>query len=356
MKRRSILSVGCLVAAFLPLGDGVSAQTRGLELHYGRWWRDATVGEVYSATYYKPWLGPFDLGIGVTHLDDQGLPNGRTQSGGQLSLALGRAGGGLFAVGTGGVTMRHQGGDLYGTWSAGMGYALQPLSFVTLSGGVRYRVEKGNWSRAFWRFDPALDRRGWEIQGGLALHFGGGSRTPNVPRPRRPTRTDNGGPSASSSAERTPEFAPPSESDVEKIARSSGASKSSAEVAASVVQTAIDVMGTPYQWGGTDENGFDCSGLIQYAYAESGVILPRVSRDQTRTGSRVNARVADLRPGDILGFSVERSSRITHVGLYIGDGQFIHSSSRGVSISSLISTDPNSRWWQSRWVVARRIL
>ncbi len=356
MKRRSILSVGCLVAAFLPFGDGVSAQTRGLEFRYGRWWRDATVGEVYSATYYKPWLGPFDLGIGVMHLDDQGLPNGRTQSGGQLSLALGRAGGGLFAVGTGGVTMRHQGGDLYGTWSAGMGYALQPLSFVTLSGGVRYRVEKGDWSRAFWRFDPALDRRGWEIQGGLALHFGGGSRTPNVPRPRRPTRTDNGGPSASSSAERTPEFAPPSESDVEKIARSSGASKSSAEVAASVVQTAIDVMGTPYQWGGTDENGFDCSGLIQYAYAESGVILPRVSRDQTRTGSRVNARVADLRPGDILGCSVERSSRITHVGLYIGDGQFIHSSSRGVSISSLISTDPNSRWWQSRWIVARRIL
>ncbi len=356
MKARNIFPIGCLAAALLPFGTGVSAQTRGLEFRYGRWWRDATVGEVYSATYYKPWLGPFDLGIGVTHLDDQGLPNGRTQSGGQLSLALGRAGGGLFAVGTGGVTMRHQGGDLYGTWSAGMGYALQPLSFVTLSGGVRYRVEKGNWSRAFWRFDPALDRRGWEIQGGLALHFGGGSRTPNVPRPRRPTRTDNGGPSASSSAERTPEFAPPSESDVEKIARSSGASKSSAEVAASVVQTAIDVMGTPYQWGGTDENGFDCSGLIQYAYAESGVILPRVSRDQTRTGSRVNARVADLRPGDILGFSVERSSRITHVGLYIGDGQFIHSSSRGVSISSLISTDPNSRWWQSRWVVARRIL
>ncbi len=355
MRPRTFLPICCLVTAFLPFGSGVSAQSR-LDFRYGRWWHDATVGEAYSATYYKPWLGPFDLGIGVTHLDERGLPNGRTQSGGQLSLALGRAGGGLFAVGAGGLAMRHQGGDLNGTWSAGMGYALQPLSFVTLSGEVRYRVEKDNWSAAFWRFDPALDRRGWEIQGGLALHFGGGSSTPNIPRPRRPTRADRGGSGPSSSAGGTPEFAPPSESDVEKIARSSGASKSSAEVAASVVQTAVDVMGSPYQWGGTDENGFDCSGLIQYAYAENGVILPRVSRDQARIGSRINARVADLRPGDILGFSVERSSRITHVGLYVGEGQFIHSSSGGVLISSLISTDPNSRWWQSRWVVARRIL
>ena len=343
------------MAAFPPLGAGVSAQTRGLEFHYGRWWRDATVGDVYSATYYKPWLGPFDLGMGGMHLDDRGVPNGGTQSGGQVSLALGRGGGGLFAVGTGGLAMRHQGGNFNGTWSAGMGYALQ-LSFVTLSGEVRYRVEKDNWSSAFWRYDPALDRRGWEIKGGLSLHFGGGSSAPNIPRPPRPTRTDGGGPSTSSSAGGTPEYAPPSESDVEKMARSSGASKSSAEIAASVVQNAIDAMGTPYRWGGTDENGFDCSGLIQYAYGESGVILPRVSRDQVRTGSRVNARVADLRPGDILGFSVERSSRITHVGLYVGDGQFIHSSSRGVSISSLISMDPNSRWWQNRWVVARRIL
>ncbi len=344
------------MAAFLPFGTGVSAQTRDLEFRYGRWWRDGTVGEVYSATYYKPWLGPFDFGIGVMHLDDRGLPNGGTQSGGQLSLALGRRGGGLFAVGTGGLAMRHEGGDLDGTWSAGMGYALRALSFVTLSGEFRYRVEKDNWSSAFWRFDQALDRRGWEIQGGLAFHFGGGSNTPRVPQPRRPTRTDNGGSGTSSSAGETPEFAPPSESEVEKLARSSGASKSSAEVAARVVQTAIDVMGSPYQWGGTNENGFDCSGLIQFAYAENDVILPRMSRDQGRTGSRVNARVADLRPGDILGFSVERSSRVTHVGLYVGDGQFIHSSSRGVSISSLISTDPNSRWWQSRWVVARRIL
>ena len=357
MKPRVIFRTSCLMVAFLPLGTGLSAQTRGLDFRYGRWWPDGgAVSESYSATYYRPWIGPLDLGLGVMHLNERALPAGRTQSGGQVSLALGRGGGGLYAVGSAGLAMRHVGGNLDGVWSAGMGYALQALSFVSLSGEVRYRVEKDNWSAAFWRFDPALDRRGWQIQGGLALHFGGGRSTPNVPRPRRPTRTDDGPSTTASSGGRTPEFAPPSESEVEKIARSSGASKSSAEVAASIVQTAIKVMGTPYEWGGTDENGFDCSGLIQFAYGENGVILPRVSRDQARTGTRVNARVPDLRPGDILGFSVERSSRITHVGLYVGDGQFIHSSSRGVSISSLISTDPNSRWWQSRWVVVRRIL
>ncbi len=178
----------------------------------------------------------------------------------------------------------------------------------------------------------------------MALHFGGGRRS--VRSTRRPGAVTSG----------ASNFAPPSESDIGRIARSSGASRSTAAVAASVVQTAIDVMGTPYQWGGTDENGFDCSGLIQYAYGENGIIIPRVSRDQARVGHYVEPRVADLQPGDILAFSVERSSRITHVGLYIGEGKFIHSASRGVAISSLVATDGNSRWWQDRWVSVRRIL
>ncbi|MCH8992015.1 MAG: C40 family peptidase [Acidobacteria bacterium] len=152
------------------------------------------------------------------------------------------------------------------------------------------------------------------------------------------------------------DFEPPSKSDINRIARSSGASSSAARTAADIVQTAIDVMGTPYRWGGTDDNGFDCSGLIQYAYGEHDVIIPRVSRDQARAGKYVERRVGDLRPGDILAFSVERTSRITHVGLYIREGNFIHGASRGVAISSLVATDGNSRWWQARWVSVRRIL
>ena len=349
------LTLSCLLAALLPFGDDLAAQRADLDFSYGRWWRDGTVGEIYSFTYYRPWFGPVAIGIGATHLDDRSAALGRTQSGGQLTLAIGRASGGLYAVGSGGLTMRHDGGSLNGVWSAGMGYALRPLSFFTLSGELRYRVEKDTWTEGFWRFDSATDRRGWHLRGGLAVHFGGGRRATPIPRPRRTAASDAGAATETSRSNGS-EFVPPSESDIKDIARSSGASKPAAKTAANVVQTAIDVMGTPYQWGGTDENGFDCSGLIQYAYGENGIILPRVSRDQTRTGSYVEPRVAYLRPGDILGFSVERSSRITHVGLYIGDGQFIHSASDGVAISSLIATDPNSRWWQRRWVVARRIL
>jgi cell wall-associated NlpC family hydrolase len=354
MRARLTFSVSCLLAAFLPFGTGVAAQTRGLDFSYGRWWRNETVGETYALTYYRPWVGPFDVGIAAIHLDDRASPLDRTQTGGQISLAIGREGGGLYAVGAGGLAMRHEGGSVDGVWSAGLGYALRPLSILTLSGELRYRVEKDDWKQGFWRFDDATDRKGWQLQGGLAFHFGGGGRTPSVPRPERPTSPSTG--SSTSSGNGSPEFAPPSGSDIEDLARSSGASASTAELAAQVVQTAIDVMGTPYEWGGSDDNGFDCSGLIQYAYGESGVILPRVSRDQARTGAFVDPRVPSLRPGDILGFSVERSSRITHVGLYVGDGQFIHSASSGVAISSLIATDPNSRWWQNRWVVARRIL
>jgi cell wall-associated NlpC family hydrolase len=114
-------------------------------------------------------------------------------------------------------------------------------------------------------------------------------------------------------------------------------------------------MGTPYRWGGSDAAGYDCWGLIQFAYAEHGILLPRVSRDQARIGVLVERDIEALLPGDILGFAASGSG-ITHVGLYVGEGLFIHSASTGVKLSSLNGTDPDSRWWRQRWAVARRIL
>ncbi|MDH4131945.1 MAG: C40 family peptidase, partial [Gemmatimonadota bacterium] len=139
-------------------------------------------------------------------------------------------------------------------------------------------------------------------------------------------------------------------------ARAAGASEEVARLTASVVETALAAMGAPYSWGGTNQNGFDCSGLIQYAYGQHGIVMPRVSRDQMRMGTAVDRRADQLRPGDVLGFSSDGSSRITHVGLYVGDGQFIHSSSTGVKLSGLGAEDPDSRWWRDRWVGVRRIV
>ena len=118
-----------------------------------------------------------------------------------------------------------------------------------------------------------------------------------------------------------------------------------------VVELALAKIGSPYEWGGTDANGFDCSGLIQFAYGEHGIWLPRVSRDQVRSGSPVGLALELLMPGDVLGFSRGVQGETSHVGLFVGDDRFIHSSTTGVRVSNL--TDP---YWQARLVVARRIV
>ncbi len=118
---------------------------------------------------------------------------------------------------------------------------------------------------------------------------------------------------------------------------------------AQVVDVALASIGTPYAWGGTGSNGFDCSGLIRFAYGRVGVRLPRTSADQLRVGTPVTPQPALLRPGDILGFSGDAFGKADHVGLFIGADQFIHSGSSGVRVSSL-----RNPYWHERLVAARR--
>jgi cell wall-associated NlpC family hydrolase len=116
-------------------------------------------------------------------------------------------------------------------------------------------------------------------------------------------------------------------------------------------------MGRPYEYGGTGEDGegFDCSGLIQYAFGKHGIQLPRRSTDQAREGRKVDKKPEHLKPADLLTFS-NRGGAVTHVGLYIGEGRFIHSATRGVQVSTLSPADPYGRWWYKRWVGVRRII
>jgi soluble lytic murein transglycosylase-like protein len=88
---------------------------------------------------------------------------------------------------------------------------------------------------------------------------------------------------------------------------------------ADVVAAAKKYLGTPYRFGGTDPaKGLDCSGLVQRAYADLGIALPRTSGEQARAGTRVNS-LADAKPGDILAFN----SPVDHVAIYLGDNRMI---------------------------------
>lgn len=122
--------------------------------------------------------------------------------------------------------------------------------------------------------------------------------------------------------------------------------------AAGIENTARRYLGTPYVYGGTGVNGLDCSGFVNRVYAAHGYDLPRTSREQAQVGLEVSP--GDLEPGDLLFFTVrERGGTIDHVGLYLGDGTFIHAA-RGKGEVSLARLD--APYYRERFALARRIL
>jgi hypothetical protein len=117
-----------------------------------------------------------------------------------------------------------------------------------------------------------------------------------------------------------------------------------------LVRTAKRYVGTPYRWGGESaRTGFDCSGLTMTVYRLNGLDLPRNSRAQFKAGVPI-ARSA-LQKGDLVFFYTGRKGRVSHVGIYTGDGNFIHAPSRGKSIRiSAMSSD----YYRKRYMGARR--
>lgn len=110
------------------------------------------------------------------------------------------------------------------------------------------------------------------------------------------------------------------------------------------------VLGTPYLWGGTTTSGFDCSGFIVYLLKKFNVDdLPRTSQSQAKVGTPVAKE--NLRAGDLVFFNTSGKG-ISHAGIYIGDGEFAHSSSsKGVRITKLTDS-----YYQGRYVTARRVV
>ncbi|MDR2694943.1 MAG: C40 family peptidase [Deltaproteobacteria bacterium] len=120
-----------------------------------------------------------------------------------------------------------------------------------------------------------------------------------------------------------------------------------------VVESAYSQVGTRYKAGGNAPGkGFDCSGLVQWAYKQQGIAIPRLTTDQARTG-RLVAPKDGLQPADILVFKNRQGPRGLHTGIYTGGGQFIHSPNAGQRVRT---ESLDVAYWQHSLIGARRLI
>lgn len=149
---------------------------------------------------------------------------------------------------------------------------------------------------------------------------------------------------------KTPIAAPAKVEEQSKPPESGSEVSRGSSTARSVITTSLRFLGSPYRYGGNTARGFDCSGFVSHVFSLVDIKLPRSSREQAKMGTHVDKE--KLIPADLVFFKTGGSSRINHVGIYLGDSRFIHSSTtRGIVITSL-----NEKYYQKAYYGARRIL
>jgi cell wall-associated NlpC family hydrolase len=304
---------GLLIAGMIAVPASLPAQGVGVGWYSG----SQASYFIFSAGVTRPVAASVSTTISGSWYQSQDGGGGLLGAG--LDLNFWRGGRpGLYAVAGVGGGFGFSGADAFwASYSIGAGYDFRLFSAVGL--GVEAR-----WQGLTEGADEGVQ---------VSVRLGGGMRRKSsAPAPTTPA--------ASSAA-----------------AVAAPAGLSGTPVAMAVVETALGAMGTPYSWGGSSSNGFDCSGLIQYAYRAHGIALPRTSADQAKQGAVVERELSQLAPGDILTFSSGAGGdKVSHVGLYLGGGEFIHSATNGVQKSVLSATDPYGKWWWERWVGARRVV
>jgi cell wall-associated NlpC family hydrolase len=301
------------------------ARAQGAGVEVGRYFEGAD-WTTFRAGLERPLLGPLSVTLYGTHLRAASDSGERLWGvGGDLALFRDAGQGPYVVGGVGGGFATQSAKTLWGSWSAGVGFQVVPFPVLSLAAEARWR-----------ELTPGA-RSGVEVSLRLGAVFGRRNSPPAPDAETAPARY---------SGATAPAAVP---------LATAGRFSTAATLADSVVESAAAEMGTAYRLGGATSEGFDCSGLIQYAYAQHGIALPRTSAEQAGVGSAVARRIEALRPGDILTFS-NSGGPVTHVGLYVGDGRFVHSATRGVQLSALSPDDPYGKWWWARWVGARRVV
>jgi cell wall-associated NlpC family hydrolase len=123
--------------------------------------------------------------------------------------------------------------------------------------------------------------------------------------------------------------------------------------ASEMVMSAMNFLGVPYRRGGTNaDEGFDCSGFTRYVFENSlGLVLPRRADEQAKAEGLVSVPRTELKPGDLVFFNTLRRT-FSHVGIYVGDGKFIHAPRTGASVRI---EDMRGAYWSRRFTGARRV-
>jgi len=125
----------------------------------------------------------------------------------------------------------------------------------------------------------------------------------------------------------------------------------SSQERAKIVNVANDMLGISYQYGGqTPKKGFDCSGLVYYTHKQAGIRIPRTTRGQFSAVKQISYR--SLKAGDLVFFNTKGYGLVSHVGIYIGDGKFIHAPSSGKRVSI---ADINDKYWKHHYTGAGRL-
>ena len=137
-----------------------------------------------------------------------------------------------------------------------------------------------------------------------------------------------------------------------RISITSPAPSPNLTVGQQIAEFALEFLGVRYVWGGTSPSGFDCSGLVAYVYREFGVSVTRTASGQFRDNG-VHIAKEDLYPGDLVFFSSNGGRSVTHVGIYVGESEFVHASQSGVGV---VISRLDSAYYTRVWHGGKRLI